>query len=157
MRSRVGHSYIKKMMAENNAVFGGEHSGHFYFKDFWCADSGMLAALHAIAALFDQQKPLSQLLMNFNKYALSGEINTKVADQKTAIQLIKSHFTSADGSRDESVNFDELDGLTVSTQRWSFNVRPSNTEPLLRLNVEAITHEEMLRMQDLVLRLIRSG
>ena len=157
MRSRVGHSYIKKMMAENNAVFGGEHSGHFYFKDFWCADSGMLAALHAIAALFDQQKPLSQLLMNFNKYALSGEINTKVADQKTAIQLIKSHFTSADGSRDESVTFDELDGLTVSTQRWSFNVRPSNTEPLLRLNVEAITHEEMLRMQDLVLRLIRSG
>jgi phosphomannomutase len=157
MRSRVGHSYIKKMMAENNAVFGGEHSGHFYFKDFWCADSGMLAALHTIAALFDQQKPLSQLLTNFNKYALSGEINTKVSDQRAAIQIIKSHFVSADQSRDESVTFDELDGLTVSTQRWSFNVRPSNTEPLLRLNVEAITHEEMLRMQDLVLRLIRSG
>jgi phosphomannomutase len=157
MRSRVGHSYIKKMMAENNAVFGGEHSGHFYFKDFWCADSGMLAALHTIAALFDQQKPLSQLLTDFNKYALSGEINTKVSDQRAAIQIIKSHFVSADQSRDESVTFDELDGLTVSTQRWSFNVRPSNTEPLLRLNVEAITHEEMLRMQDLVLRLIRSG
>ena len=149
------------MMAENQAVFGGEHSGHFYFKDFWCADSGMLAALHAIAALLEEQEALSALLSRFNKYALSGEINTKVEDQKAAIQLIKTHFSSRkDSSKDlskEDVTFDELDGLTVSAQDWSFNVRPSNTEPLLRLNVEAITHEEMLRVQELVLRLIRNG
>lgn len=149
------------MMAENQAVFGGEHSGHFYFKDFWCADSGMLAALHAIAALLQEQESLSALLSRFNKYALSGEINTKVGDQKAAIQLIKTHFSSSKNSskdsREEDVAFDELDGLTVSAQDWSFNVRPSNTEPLLRLNVEAVTHEEMLRVQDLVLRLIRNG
>jgi phosphomannomutase len=138
-------------------VFGGEHSGHFYFKDFWCADSGMLAALHAIAALLEEQEALSALLSRFNKYALSGEINTKVEDQKAAIQLIKTHFSSSKHSREEDVTFDELDGLTVSAQDWSFNVRPSNTEPLLRLNVEAITHEEMLRVQELVLRLIRNG
>ena len=153
LRSRVGHSYIKKMMADNQAVFGGEHSGHFYFKDFWCADSGMLAALHAIAALLDNQEPLSQLLTRFNTYALSGEINTKVSDQKAAISLIKNHFETSE----KPAKFDDLDGLTVSTSEWSFNVRPSNTEPLLRLNVEAITHEEMLRVQDLVLRLIRNG
>jgi len=135
------------------AVFGGEHSGHFYFKDFWCADSGMLAALHAIAALLDNQIPLSRLLTRFNSYALSGEINTKVSDQKAAISLIKDYFSSSD----VPVNFDELDGLTVSAKEWSFNVRPSNTEPLLRLNVEAITREEMLQVQDLVLRLIRNG
>ena len=153
LRSRVGHSYIKKMMADNQAVFGGEHSGHFYFKDFWCADSGMLAALHAIAALLDNQVPLSQLLTRFNSYALSGEINTRVSDQKAAIALIKEHFSSSD----VPVNFDELDGLTASAKDWSFNVRPSNTEPLLRLNVEGITREEMLQVQDLVLRLIRNG
>jgi phosphomannomutase len=153
LRSRVGHSYIKKMMADNEAIFGGEHSGHFYFQDFWCADSGMLAALHAIAALLDNQVPLSQLLTRFNSYALSGEINTRVSDQKAAIALIKEHFSSSD----VPVNFDELDGLTVSAKEWSFNVRPSNTEPLLRLNVEAISREEMLRVQDLVLRLIRNG
>ena len=153
LRSRVGHSYIKKMMADNEAIFGGEHSGHFYFQDFWCADSGMLAALHAIAALLDNQKPLSRLLTRFNSYALSGEINTRVSDQKAAIALIKDHFSS----NAVPVNFDELDGLTVSAKEWSFNVRPSNTEPLLRLNVEAISREEMLRVQDLVLRLMRNG
>jgi len=153
LRSRVGHSYIKKMMADNEAIFGGEHSGHFYFQDFWCADSGMLAALHAIAALLDNQVPLSRLLTRFNSYALSGEINTRVSDQKAAIALIKDHFSS----NAVPVNFDELDGLTVSAKEWSFNVRPSNTEPLLRLNVEAISREEMLRVQDLVLRLIRNG
>lgn len=153
LRSRVGHSYIKKMMADNQAVFGGEHSGHFYFKDFWCADSGMLAALHAIAALLDRQEPLSRLLTRFNSYSLSGEINTRVSDQQAAIALIKEHFSSSD----VPVDFDELDGLTVSAKDWSFNVRPSNTEPLLRLNVEGITREEMLQVQDLVLRLIRNG
>lgn len=152
LRSRVGHSYIKKMMAENNAIFGGEHSGHFYFKDFWNADSGMLAALHAIAALLEKKKPLSQLLTRFNKYSLSGEINTKVEDQNSAIEKIKKSFTDSS----EKVQFDELDGLTVTSSDWSFNVRPSNTEPLLRLNVEGKTSEEMHRVQDLVLQLIRS-
>ncbi|MFM8752131.1 MAG: phosphomannomutase/phosphoglucomutase, partial [Actinomycetota bacterium] len=152
LRSRVGHSYIKKMMAENNAIFGGEHSGHFYFKDFWNADSGMLAALHAIAALLEKKKSLSQLLTRFNKYSLSGEINTKVEDQNSAIEKIKKSFTDSS----EKVQFDELDGLTVTSSDWSFNVRPSNTEPLLRLNVEGKTSEEMHRVQDLVLQLIRS-
>jgi phosphomannomutase len=152
LRSRVGHSYIKKMMAENNAIFGGEHSGHFYFKDFWNADSGMLAALHAIAALLQEQKPLSELMSKFNRYSLSGEINTQVSDQKTAIEMIQSSLKQSI----ENVDFDHLDGLTASTKEWTFNVRPSNTEPLLRLNVEARTREEMLRIQDLVLRLIQS-
>jgi phosphomannomutase len=140
------------MMAENDSIFGGEHSGHFYFKDFWNADSGMLAALHAIAALFDEQKPLSELMERFNKYSLSGEINTKVEDPKAAIAQIKAEFSKSS----EQVEFDELDGLTVSSVHWSFNVRPSNTEPLLRLNVEAVSIDERLRVQDLVLRILRS-
>ncbi|MEY3168916.1 MAG: hypothetical protein RL421_159 [Actinomycetota bacterium] len=153
LRSRVGHSYIKKMMADNDAIFGGEHSGHFYFKDFWCADSGMLAALHAIAALLDNQIELSKLLQKYNKYYLSGEINTTVEDQSASIAAIKAHFAGAS----ERVSFDELDGLTVSADTWSFNARPSNTEPLLRLNVEAHTLDELARVQDLVLRLMRNG
>jgi phosphomannomutase len=152
LRSRVGHSYIKKMMAENKAIFGGEHSGHFYFKDFWNADSGMLAALHAIAALLEEQKPLSELMKRFNRYSLSGEINTRVSDQRAAIELIESSIKQSV----PNVEYDHLDGLTASTSEWTFNVRPSNTEPLLRLNVEARTKEEMLRIQDLVLRLIKS-
>lgn len=152
LRSRVGHSFIKKMMAENHAIFGGEHSGHFYFKDFWNADSGMLAALHAIAALIQEQKPLSELMSKFNRYSLSGEINTQVSDQKAAIEMIQSSLKQSL----DNVEFDHLDGLTARTSEWTFNVRPSNTEPLLRLNVEARTREEMLRIQDLVLRLIQS-
>ena len=153
LRSRVGHSYIKKMMADNDAIFGGEHSGHFYFKEFWCADSGMLAALHAIAVLLDNQIELSQLLKKYNKYFLSGEINTTVENQSASIAAIKAHFMDTS----ETLSFDELDGLTVSSQEWSFNVRPSNTEPLLRLNVEAHTPEELARVQDLVLRIMRNG
>lgn len=152
LRSRVGHSYIKKMMADHDAIFGGEHSGHFYFKDFWCADSGMLAALHAIAALLDNQLELSSLLKKYNKYSLSGEINTTVDDQKASIASIQAHFKDEKG-----LTFDELDGLTVSSQAWSFNVRPSNTEPLLRLNAEADTPDEMARVRDLVLRIMRNG
>jgi phosphomannomutase len=140
------------MMAENKAIFGGEHSGHFYFKDFWNADSGMLAALHAIAALLEEQKPLSELMKRFNRYSLSGEINTRVSDQRAAIELIESSIKQSV----PNVEYDHLDGLTASTSEWTFNVRPSNTEPLLRLNVEARTKEEMLRIQDLVLRLIKS-
>ena len=115
LRSRVGHSYIKKMMAENGAIFGGEHSGHFYFKDFWNADSGMLAALHAIAALLDEQEPLSTLMSRFNRYSLSGEINTRVEDTQAAIAKIKSEFAGSS----QAVEFDELDGLTVTSTDWS--------------------------------------
>lgn len=153
IRSRVGHSFIKQLMAENNAIFGGEHSGHFYFKDFWCADSGMLAALHAIAALLESQLSLSELLAPFNKYSLSGEINTSVSDTKSAISQVKTHFADSH----PKAQFDELDGLTVSTKDWSFNLRPSNTEPLLRLNVEAVSNDEMLRIRDLVLQIIKNG
>lgn len=153
LRSRVGHSFIKQMMAEHEAIFGGEHSGHFYFKDFWCADSGMLAALHAIAALLDNQISLSELMARFNRYELSGEINTEVADTKLAISKVRGYFEK----QDEELNFDELDGLTVSAQDWSFNLRPSNTEPLLRLNAEAATAGEMARIRDLVLQIIRNG
>ena len=151
IRSRVGHSFIKKLMAEHNAVFGGEHSGHFYFKDFWRADSGMLAALHAIAALFDSNLNLSELLAKYNRYSLSGELNTKVSDQQIAIARIKSHYEKSDGS----LQFDELDGLTVSAPNWWFNVRPSNTEPLLRLNVEASSSQEMEQIKASVLELIK--
>jgi phosphomannomutase len=151
IRSRVGHSFIKKLMAENNAVFGGEHSGHFYFKDFWRADSGMLAALHAISALLDSNLKLSELLKNYNRFALSGEINTKVADQQDAIARIRSHYEALD----RTLKFDELDGLTVSSLDWWFNVRPSNTEPLLRLNVEAKTTAEMERIKASVLELMK--
>ncbi len=150
LRSRVGHSYIKKMMAENGAIFGGEHSGHFYFQDFWNADSGMLAALYAIAALLDQQEPLSTLLSRFNRYSLSGEINTKVDDTQAAIAAIKEEFSRSS----QEATYDELDGLTVTTPNWTFNVRPSNTEPLLRLNVEARSFEEQVRVRDLVLRIL---
>lgn len=153
LRSRVGHSFIKQMMAEHEAIFGGEHSGHFYFKDFWCADSGMLAALHAIAALLDNQISLSELMARFNRYELSGEINTEVADTKLAISKVRGYFEK----QDEELKFDELDGLTVSAQDWSFNLRPSNTEPLLRLNAEAATAGEMARIRDLVLQIIRNG
>ncbi|MFM8937957.1 MAG: phosphomannomutase/phosphoglucomutase, partial [Actinomycetota bacterium] len=150
IRSRVGHSFIKKLMAEHNAVFGGEHSGHFYFKDFWRADSGMLAALHAIAALLDSNLKLSELLAKYNRYFLSGEINTRVVDQQSAIKRIKERYQAST----EPLKFDELDGLTVAASDWWFNVRPSNTEPLLRLNVEANTREEMERIKASVLELM---
>jgi phosphomannomutase len=135
LRSRVGHSFIKSLMADSGAAFGGEHSGHFYFRDFWRADSGMLAALHAIAALLDAQKPLSKVLAPYQKYAMSGELNTKVKNQESAIAMVKGHFQE----NLEVVDFDHLDGLTITSNTWWLNLRPSNTEPLLRLNVEAET------------------
>lgn len=152
LRSRVGHSFIKKLMADSGAIFGGEHSGHFYFKDFWSADSGMLAALHAIAALLDGQMPLSKLLSNYARYAMSGEINTKVEDQISAIAKVRAIFEGDVLKPD----FDELDGLTVSTREWWFNLRPSNTEPLLRLNVEAADQPTMAALRDRVLEIIKS-
>lgn len=149
LRSRVGHSYIKKMMAESGALFGGEHSGHFYFKEFWMADSGALAALHAIAALGESSATMSELLAPFNRYIASGEINSKVADTKKASELVRATYESSE------VQIDELDGLTVNADSWWFNLRPSNTEPLLRLNVEASTQAQMESVRDAVLSLIR--
>ena len=149
IRSRVGHSYIKKLMADTGAVFGGEHSGHFYFRDFWCADSGMLAALHAVAALGNQAKPLSKILKNYQRYFSSGEINSTVTDPVSILSKIEEVYGAKTG-----VTLDHLDGLTVSAEGWWFNVRPSNTEPLLRLNVEAKTKARLDRVRDEVLDLI---
>ena len=150
LRSRVGHSYIKKMMAESGAIFGGEHSGHFYFKEFWRADSGALAALHAIAALGESDTTMSALLAPYNRYVVSGEINSKVADTKAATERVEKTYVS------DQVTIDHLDGLTVNGDTWWFNLRPSNTEPLLRLNVEASTQAQMETVRDAVLSLIRS-
>jgi phosphomannomutase len=143
----VGHSYIKAMMADTGAVFGGEHSGHFYFADFWRADSGMLAALFALAELSASSVKLSQLLAPYNRYVLSGEINTSVADTQASLALIRESFS-------QDYEIDELDGVTVTAGEWWFNVRPSNTEPLLRLNVEAVNEATMKKVRDKVLELI---
>ncbi len=151
VRSRVGHSFIKTTMAERAAVFGGEHSGHFYFRDFWFADSGMLAALHTLAALGSQAKPLSQLMAAYSRYYASGEINSEVADQAEATARVKQVFASRPG-----VSTDALDGLTVSAGDWWFNLRPSNTEPLLRLNVEADDQTAMAALRDEVLSIVRN-
>ncbi len=151
LRSRVGHSYIKKMMADSKAIFGGEHSGHFYFDGFWRADSGALAALHAIAALGESKKPMSQILKPYQRYLLSGEINSKVADTSAAMAFVEEEYGAKDG-----LTIDHLDGLTVNADTWWFNLRPSNTEPLLRLNVEAKTSARMEKVRDEVLALIRS-
>jgi phosphomannomutase len=150
VRTRVGHSFIKAKMAETNAVFGGEHSGHFYFRDFWFADSGMLAALHVLAALGHDSRPLSVMLQDFSRYAASGEINSEVADQAAATAKVKNIYSERPG-----VTLDELDGLTIMGDDWWFNIRPSNTEPLLRLNVEAATPGQMAAIRDEVLGLVR--
>ena len=151
VRSRVGHSYIKALMAETGAVFGGEHSGHFYFKDFWRADSGALAALHALAALGESDKTISQLLTPFKRYVASGEVNSQVADSAQVIKAIREKYAAL-----SEFEIDELDGLTVSTKNWWFNVRASNTEPLLRLNVEADTAANMAAHRDELLALINA-
>jgi phosphomannomutase len=154
VRSRVGHSYIKATMAETGAIFGGEHSGHFYFRDFWRADSGMLAALHALAALAatDAGTTLSSLLADYAPYAASGEINSTVDDQDAALARIEQEYAGREG-----VTVDHLDGLTVEHADWWFNVRASNTEPLLRLNVEGVDEPTMAPVRDDVLKLIRSS
>jgi len=150
IRTRVGHSFIKARMAETGAVFGGEHSGHFYFRDFWYADSGMLAALHVLAALGEQDAPLSDVLAGYGRYVATGELNSEVADQAEATARVRAQFASRPG-----VTFDELDGLTVTGDGWWFNLRPSNTEPLLRLNLEASDEDTMLRLRDEVLGIVR--
>ncbi len=147
LRSRVGHSYIKSLMAESGAIFGGEHSGHFYFADFWRADSGMLAALYALAELMDSNKPLSNLLKPYRRYFSSGEINSKVKDVTKSIKAVEEKYQG-------NYQLDHLDGLTVTADSWWFNLRPSNTEPLLRLNVEANTEKEMAIITDTVLALL---
>ncbi|HYB14917.1 MAG TPA: phosphomannomutase/phosphoglucomutase [Streptosporangiaceae bacterium] len=152
VRTRVGHSFIKAEMARTGAVFGGEHSGHFYFRDFWYADSGMLPALHVLGALGEQELPLSRLLAEYSRYHGSGELNSLVSDQAETTARVKQEFAGRPG-----VRTDELDGLTVSTRTWWFNLRPSNTEPLLRLNVEADTSETMAAVRDEVLGLVRGN
>jgi len=152
VRTRVGHSYIKQVMAETGAVFGGEHSGHFYFRDFWRADSGMLAALHTLAELGRSAAPLSDLLADYSRYAASGEINSTVDDQAAVTNRVRSLWEGRAG-----VSTDDLDGLTVSGNDWWFNLRPSNTEPLLRLNVEARDQATMVDLRAEVLTIVRAG
>jgi phosphomannomutase len=138
VRSRVGHSYIKALMADTGAIFGGEHSAHYYFRDFWGADSGMLAALHVLSALGEQDRPLSDLMADYQRYEASGEINFTVTDAEACVDAVLQSF----GSRIHSI--DHLDGVTVDIGDGSwFNLRMSNTEPLLRLNVEARTTDEI--------------
>jgi phosphomannomutase len=151
VRTRVGHSYIKATMAQTDAVFGGEHSGHFYFRDFWRADSGMLAALHTLAALAATDQPLSDLLDRYTRYCLSGEINSTVTDTAAALAAVEAAYAGTPGA-----TADHLDGLTVTTDDWWFNVRASNTEPLLRLNAEGKDEATMQQIRDEVLAAIRS-
>jgi phosphomannomutase len=150
VRTRVGHSIIKAEMARTGAVFGGEHSAHYYFRDFWFADTGMLAAMHVLAALGSQPKPLADLVEPYARYVASGEINSTVADQAQRIAEVRSTYAG------RATSIDDMDGLTVVLEDGSwFNVRPSNTEPLLRLNVEAATEQAMARLRDDVLVVIR--
>ncbi|MFB6634449.1 phosphomannomutase/phosphoglucomutase [Streptomyces sp. NPDC056362] len=152
VRTRVGHSFIKQEMAKTGAIFGGEHSAHYYFKDFWNADTGMLAALHVLAALGGQDGTLSDLVSAYDRYASSGEINSTVADQTASTAKVRAAYADTEG-----VTFDELDGLTVAAADWWFNLRASNTEPLLRLNVEARDEATMAKTRDEVLALVRAA
>ena len=149
VRSRVGHSFIKGEMAVTGAVFGGEHSAHYYFKDFWKADTGMLAAMHVLAALGEQDKPLSELTAAYSRYVASGEINSTVDDAPAKVAEIEGLYAK--------YAIDHLDGLTVDGGDWWFNVRASNTEPLLRLNVEAADPATLERVTSDVLTLIRGS
>jgi phosphomannomutase len=153
LRTQVGHSFIKDTMRDSGAVFGGEHSAHYYFRDFWGADNGMLAALHVLSELGHADRPLSELVSEYSRYAESGEINSVVSDQGAVQEAVLGQF----GNRGE---VDRLDGLTIRgtthNQFWWFNVRASNTEPLLRLNVEAETTSLMEQIRDEVLGIIRS-
>ena len=152
VRTRVGHSFIKQQMAETGAVFGGEHSAHYYFRDFWRADTGMLAAMHVLADLGAADVPLSRLTASYERYAASGEINSTVTDAAARAAAVEEAYGKRDG-----VAVDHLDGLTVTLPDGSwFNLRPSNTEPLLRLNVEAPDEAGMVALRDAVLALVRA-
>jgi phosphomannomutase len=146
VRTRVGHSFIKKVMADTGAVFGGEHSGHYYFRENYGADSGLIAAVVVLERLASRDRPLSEVLAPYRRYADSGEINTEVEDQQAATERVAKAF--ADGRQDRT------DGLTVEFDDWWFNLRPSNTEPLLRLNVEARDEAQLRKGTDRVLELI---
>jgi phosphomannomutase len=146
IRSRVGHSFIKALMREHDAVFGGEHSGHFYFRDNWYADSGLIAFLSMLELLSRANQPLSRYLAPIDTRVRSGELNTEVEDVPGTLARVRAHFAGAD--------LDELDGLTISYPSWWFNLRASNTQPLLRLNVEASNTEELRRRTDEVLGLL---
>ncbi|MEO5314278.1 phosphomannomutase/phosphoglucomutase [Pseudarthrobacter sp. CC12] len=152
VRTRVGHSFIKAVMATEGAVFGGEHSAHFYFRDFWNADTGMLAAMHVLAALGEQDGPLSDLAREYEPYVSSGEINSEVEDKPAAVERVRQAFA------DEDLTIDNLDGSTFTANDGSywFNLRPSNTEPFLRLNAEATDRATMERVRDRVLALVRA-
>ena len=152
VRTRVGHSFIKAEMARTDAVFGGEHSAHYYFRDFWRADTGMLAAMHVLAALGEQGRTLSELTAAYSRYAASGEINSTVVDAKASMTQVRETFADQDG-----VTVDDLDGLTIELPdgAW-FNLRASNTEPLLRLNVEAPTEARTAELRDQVLGMVRA-
>ncbi len=152
VRTRVGHSFIKAVMAEEGAVFGGEHSAHFYFRDFWNADTGMLAAMHVLAALGEQDGPLSELGREYEPYVSSGEINSEVEDKPAAVERVRADFAG------EDVTIDNLDGSTFTANDGSywFNLRPSNTEPFLRLNAEATDQATMERIRDRVLAIVRA-
>jgi phosphomannomutase len=150
VRTRVGHSFIKAEMARTTAVFGGEHSAHYYFRDFWYADTGMLAAMHLLAALGEQDRPLSQFAAAYHRYPASGEINSKVTDQRAKLAEVRQVYRDRVGA-----TIDLLDGLTVDFPDGSwFNLRPSNTEPVVRLNVEARDPERMAQLRDEVLALL---
>jgi phosphomannomutase len=158
VRTRVGHSYIKAEMAATGAIFGGEHSAHYYFRDFWGADTGMLAALHVLAALGGQDRPLSELAAAYERYVASGEINSRVDDIRGAMTRVRAQYADRPGNV-----VDELDGLTVThagtgveDPMWWFNLRASNTEPLVRLNAEAADGGTMARVRDAVLALVRT-
>jgi phosphomannomutase len=158
VRTRVGHSFIKGEMARVQAVFGGEHSAHYYFRDFWFADTGMLAAMHVLAALGEQPRPLSEVVAEFSRYVASGEINSTVADVQAATADVRAWAQAWGRDEGQDVEFDELDGMTVTHRgdpMWWFNLRASNTEPLLRLNVEAKDEPTMQRVRDDVLSIVR--
>ena len=158
VRTRVGHSFVKAVMSEHSAVFGGEHSAHYYFRDFWFADTGMLAAMHVLAALGESERPLSEVMAPFDRYPASGEINSTVDDAVAVTERVRAWAVE----RTPGVTIDELDGMTVThvgdaaEPMWWFNLRPSNTEPLLRLNVEAADETTMAQVRDEVLAQVRA-
>ncbi|MPN53011.1 Phosphomannomutase/phosphoglucomutase [bioreactor metagenome] len=146
--SKVGHTYVKALMAEHDAIFGGEHSAHYYFRDFYFADTGMLAGLHVLSLLGHSDRPLSELVAKYIRRVQSGEINSDVDDQQASMDLVARAFEGR-GQQDR------IDGLTVRGDGWRVNLRPSNTEPLLRLNVEALDRATMESLRDEVLGLVR--
>jgi phosphomannomutase len=148
VRTQVGHALIKPLMKKHNAIFGGEHSGHFYFRDNWFADSGLIAFLVCLELMSSESRHLDELIADINPYFRSGEINTKVKDAREKIEHVAEAFKTGQQDR--------LDGLTVQFDDYWFNVRPSNTEPLLRLNVEANSKELLEKKTEEVLKIIRS-